>query len=79
MFQLHRMDEDREHAGNDSDYQAHLAPEESPVVLEERRRSFWALYMLESYAITRTGLPSDLGSAKVPYIFRTSLLLQVAV
>lgn len=42
-----------------------LPQTDNPVVLEERRRTFWALYVLQSYVRTRAGWPCQLGDAKV--------------
>lgn len=39
---------------------------------EEWRKSFWALYMLESYASTRTGMACELGDASVKLFLRRS-------
>lgn len=36
-----------------------------PALLEERRRSFWALFILETYIATRTGMPYQLGPTDV--------------
>ncbi|KAI5926647.1 fungal-specific transcription factor domain-containing protein [Camillea tinctor] len=38
-----------------------LPSTEDRIVLEERRRTFWALYIFESYASTHTGMPCQLG------------------
>ncbi|RSL40629.1 hypothetical protein CEP54_016065 [Fusarium duplospermum] len=40
-----------------------LPPTEDPVLLEERRRSFWCLFILETYVKTRSGMPCQLGHA----------------
>jgi hypothetical protein len=42
-------------------------PEDNQVLLEELRRSFWALYILLSYVKTRTGWQSMLGDTEVRY------------
>ncbi|WYZ36518.1 hypothetical protein EsH8_II_000024 [Colletotrichum jinshuiense] len=41
-----------------------LDPSDDPVLLEERRRTFWGLYILQSYLKTRTGWPCQLGDVK---------------
>lgn len=38
---------------------------DDPVLLEERRRSFWCLFILETYVKTRSGMPCQLGRAVV--------------
>ncbi|KAM6511491.1 hypothetical protein FALCPG4_016495 [Fusarium falciforme] len=40
-----------------------LPPTEDSVLLEERRRSFWYLFILETYVKTRSGMPCQLGHA----------------
>ncbi|KAI8650582.1 Zn(2)-C6 fungal-type domain-containing protein [Fusarium keratoplasticum] len=40
-----------------------LPPTEDLVLLEERRRSFWCLFILETYVKTRSGMPCQLGHA----------------
>ncbi|KAH0439681.1 hypothetical protein CcaCcLH18_02791 [Colletotrichum camelliae] len=42
-----------------------LQDTDDPILLEERRRTFWALYILQSYVKTRTGWPCQLGDVKV--------------
>lgn len=37
-----------------------LPPSNDLAVLEERRRTYWALYIFDSYASTRTGIPCQL-------------------
>jgi hypothetical protein len=67
---LHRMDEIR-HGQNMQNGELHsdslfsLPQTEDPVLLEERRRTFWGLYILESYVKTRSGLQCQLGDVKV--------------
>ncbi|CAH0023309.1 unnamed protein product [Clonostachys rhizophaga] len=46
------------------DLEVRLPPPADAMELEERRRSFWSLYILESYASTRTGISCELGEAK---------------
>ncbi|KAK1597694.1 uncharacterized protein LY79DRAFT_540755 [Colletotrichum navitas] len=41
-----------------------LPPTDDPVLLEERRRTFWGLYILQSYVKTRTGWQCQLGDVK---------------
>ncbi|KAH7253399.1 fungal-specific transcription factor domain-containing protein [Fusarium solani] len=40
-----------------------LPQTEDSVLLEERRRSFWCLFILETYVKTRSGMPCQLGHA----------------
>lgn len=44
-----------------------------PLVLEERRRTFWILYILESYVTTRTGISGELGESRVQHQTYSSL------
>ncbi|KAJ3546442.1 hypothetical protein NM208_g1997 [Fusarium decemcellulare] len=43
-----------------------------PVLLEERRRAFWCLFILETYVKTRSGMPCQLGQ---PSSFEVNLPL----
>lgn len=70
LLRLHRMDE----AGYGQGMQngetqggslLGLPHTEDPVLLEERRRTFWGLYILQSYVRTRTGWQCQLGDVKV--------------
>ena len=64
MLGLHLLDEERPR-DEPARLGFSLSPTSDNALLEERRRSFWGLYILESYASTRTGLPSHLGDAQV--------------
>lgn len=46
-----------------------LPPTDDPTVIEERRRSFWTLFILETYIVTRTGMEYQLGSPNVSLQF----------
>ena len=65
LLNLHRMDQVETACVDGSKLGLSLPPTDDPALLEERRRSFWGLYILESYACTRTGMPSHLGEAQV--------------
>jgi hypothetical protein len=67
LLRLHLTDE----AVHGQDVQSVETPSSSPlftadpVILEERRRTFWGLYILQSYLKTRTGWECQLGDVKV--------------
>ncbi|OHE97150.1 hypothetical protein CORC01_07591 [Colletotrichum orchidophilum] len=69
LLRLHRMDEsdDDDQSQDDSSPSGPLSclpPTDDPVLLEERRRTFWGLYILQSYVKTRTGWQCQLGDVK---------------
>ena len=59
MFSLHQMDiaMTNLHLWH---LRTELPPSNDLAVLEERRRTYWALYIFDSYASTRTGIPCQL-------------------
>ena len=70
LLKLHRMDEvshDQSMESGESQNNSvfSLPHTEDSVLLEERRRTFWGLYILESYVKTRSGLQCQLGDVKV--------------
>lgn len=65
MLNMHQMDRVSSSGITGSDLQMRLPPTQDLVTLEERRRSFWALYVFESYASTRTGMPCQLCESQV--------------
>jgi len=70
LLRLHRMDEVSHDQSTESGESQNsslfsLPHTEDLVLLEERRRTFWALYILESYVKTRSGLQCQLGDVKV--------------
>ena len=65
MLNLHHMDKDGTSGVASSDLQMRLPPTQDPTSLEERRRSFWALYIFEGYAATRTGMPCQFSESQV--------------
>jgi hypothetical protein len=72
LLRLHRMDEAQYGQGtHNGEAQggslAGLTHTEDPVLLEERRRTFWGLYILQSYVKTRTGWQCQLGDVKVRF------------
>lgn len=68
MFGLHYMDRSTSSAPRKSP-SLYVRLNENPgeLELEERRRSFWCLFILESYVSTRTGEPCELGDAQVRF------------
>lgn len=70
LLNLHLMDQVEEdermqHEGGPGGSLMSLPRTEDQVLLEERRRTFWGLYILQSYVQTRTGWESQLGDVKV--------------
>ncbi len=69
MLNLHQMDRGVDSSdggtGGSSDLQMFLPPTQDPTSLEERRRSFWALYIFEGYASTRSKMPCQFHEAQV--------------
>ena len=65
MLNLHQMDKVGTSGVASSDLQMRLPPTQDPTSLEERRRSFWALYIFEGYAATRTGMPCQFSESQV--------------
>ena len=65
MLNLHQMDKVDPGGFASSDLQMGLPPTQDPTVLEERRRSFWALYIFEGYAATRTRMPCQFTETQV--------------
>ncbi|EAT86509.1 hypothetical protein SNOG_06678 [Parastagonospora nodorum SN15] len=75
LLRLHRMDEAGSREGMQSGETQGgallgLPHTDDPVLLEERRRTFWGLYILQSYVRTRTELsdqPTITGAVEVRY------------
>ncbi|KAI0403609.1 hypothetical protein F4802DRAFT_288247 [Xylaria palmicola] len=63
LLGLHRMDSDTSEYSPGPDLHLSLPATQDFLLLEERRRSFWFLYILESYLRTRTGVDCELGDA----------------
>ncbi|KAI1132337.1 hypothetical protein F5Y10DRAFT_261322 [Nemania abortiva] len=63
LLGLHRMDSDANEYSPGPDLHLSLPATKDVLLLEERRRSFWFLYILESYVRTRTGVDCELGDA----------------
>ncbi|KAI8950705.1 hypothetical protein F4801DRAFT_548073 [Xylaria longipes] len=64
LLGLHRMDSsDTNEYSPVPDLHLSLPATQDFLLLEERRRSFWFLYILESYMRTRTGVDCELGDA----------------
>nr|BAZ95820.1 cpaN2 transcription factor [Curvularia pallescens] len=69
LLKLNEMDANETEQGIDNDErqsgpQLALPHTEDPVLLEERRRTFWGLYILQSYLRTRTGWECQLEDTK---------------
>lgn len=61
---LDRMDADP--GSNDAPkFQQTLPPAQSPLELEERRKAFWVLFIIDAYASVRSGNPVAIDQAKV--------------
>ncbi|WQF87799.1 hypothetical protein CDEST_12813 [Colletotrichum destructivum] len=70
LLRLPQMDQVDEGAGFQDDAGQSGPPmclprTDDPVLLEERRRTFWGLYILQSYVKTRTGWECQLGDVNV--------------
>nr|ART34991.1 putative Zn2Cys6 DNA-binding transcription factor [Fusarium babinda] len=64
LLRLPQMDHSEEVAESQDGSGLTLPKTTDPVLLEERRRTFWALYILQSYVKTRTGWQCMLGDIK---------------
>lgn len=65
MLGLHRMDRVTAYHSPFRHLHWSLPPTQNSLLLEERRRTFWTLYILESHVRTRTGMKCELGDAEV--------------
>ncbi|KAJ2988787.1 hypothetical protein NUW58_g3794 [Xylaria curta] len=72
LLGLHRMDRDTNEYTSCFDLDLGLPTTQDPLLLEERRRSFWCLYILESYVRTRTGADCELVDTKKLHVFLPS-------
>ena len=76
MLGLHQMDNTdprRARTGSPiSGFQLPLPATEGPAELEERRRTFWVLFIFEAYAGVRTGSPMTIQESEV--LFKISCL-----
>ncbi|KAL2672457.1 hypothetical protein Neosp_013168 [[Neocosmospora] mangrovei] len=63
VLNLQNMDTRDRVGGTVPGLHVELPPTEDLVLLEERRRSFWCLFILETYVKTRSGMPGQLGHA----------------
>nr|ART35003.1 putative Zn2Cys6 DNA-binding transcription factor [Fusarium aywerte] len=64
LLRLPQMDRVEEATGRQDGSGLNMVETTDPVLLEERRRTFWALYILQSYITTRTGWQCILGDIK---------------
>ena len=75
MLGLHQMDRG-DAVTLESGFQLPFPATEGQAELEERRRTFWALFIYDAYASARTGSPMTLIASEVFRILPASLLLQ---
>ncbi|KAI1470568.1 uncharacterized protein F4812DRAFT_456577 [Daldinia caldariorum] len=64
LMGLHQMDQNVKRDDSSLDMGLYLPPTDDPMLMEERRRSFWGLYIFESFVRMRTGMECDLGAAE---------------
>ncbi|KAL8971656.1 MAG: hypothetical protein Q9183_000945 [Haloplaca sp. 2 TL-2023] len=64
MMGLDRMDA-HPHLNNASKFQQTLPPAQSSWELEERRKAFWVLFIIDAYASVRSGSPVAIDQTKV--------------
>ena len=65
VLNLHKLDDVMPVDGIVSGLHVKLPSTTDPVILEERRRSFWCLFILETYVKTRSGMSCQLGQSCV--------------
>ncbi|KAI0379326.1 hypothetical protein F5Y04DRAFT_132462 [Hypomontagnella monticulosa] len=61
LMGLHQIDQNVKSPMPGPDMGLYLPPTQDPMLLEERRRSFWCLYIFEGFVRIRTGMECDLG------------------
>ena len=80
LHQMDRHDPARVGSGSPvSGFQLPLPVTEGPAELEERRRTFWVLFIFEAYASVRTGSPMTIQESEVfspisPFMYQSILL-----
>lgn len=74
MLGLHQMDRG-DAVMLEAGFQLPFPTTEGQAELEERRRTFWALFIYDAYASARTGSPMTLTASEVFSILPASLLL----
>ncbi|KAI0007236.1 hypothetical protein F4779DRAFT_643345 [Xylariaceae sp. FL0662B] len=72
MLGLSQMDRVTTESKSNLGLRMNLPPTQDQLLLEERRRSFWGLYILESFVRTRTGMKCELGSPETFEVFLPS-------
>ncbi|KAI0505657.1 hypothetical protein F5B22DRAFT_651590 [Xylaria bambusicola] len=77
LLGLHRIDSDTNEYSAGPDLHLNLPATQDPLLLEERRRSFWFLYVLESYMRTRTGVNCELGDVHVRFPLALTLRVRL--
>ncbi|KAF9884964.1 hypothetical protein FE257_000874 [Aspergillus nanangensis] len=65
VLKLHQLDQPASGGMDESDVHVSLPSVHEQTDLEERRRSFWALYVLESYTSMRAGLPCQIDPSQI--------------
>ncbi|KAL8959687.1 MAG: hypothetical protein Q9193_003485 [Seirophora villosa] len=65
MMGLDRMDAPEASVAGTLRFQQTLAPAQSPLELEERRKAFWVLFIHDTYASVRSGTPVTIDESKV--------------
>ena len=65
VLRLHRIDSSVGHGHGVPGLHVSLPPTNDQCLLEERRRSFWLLFVWETYIKTRSGMESQLGPVSV--------------
>lgn len=68
VLRLHRMDNSEGHDDAVPGLHICLQATDDQCLLEERRRSFWLLFVWETYIKTRSGMESQLGPVSVSYV-----------
>lgn len=68
VLSLHLMDSSEGHDDAVPGLHISLPATDDQSLLEERRRSFWLLFVWETYIKTRSGMESQLGPAWVSYL-----------
>ncbi|KAI4118123.1 MAG: hypothetical protein LQ345_001762 [Seirophora villosa] len=65
MMGLDRMDAPEASVAGTLKFQQTLAPAQSPLELEERRKAFWVLFIHDTYASVRSGTPVAIDESKI--------------
>ncbi|KAF4961863.1 hypothetical protein FSARC_10021 [Fusarium sarcochroum] len=68
VMNMHKMDDVDEPTGIVPGLHVALPATTDQSLIEERRRSFWLLFVLETYVRTRSGMPSQLGPSSTLFL-----------